>query len=96
MSTGPKPQGSEFFVTAEPTPWLNGRHTVFGQVVAGLEVVRAISHVPVGVFNRPLTPVILRHVRITLTMPALDPARALVPGDSKATGNATLSGTKQR
>ena len=72
VSAGPDPQGSEFFITVVPTPWLNGRHTVFGRVVAGMAVVDAISRVPVGVFNRPVTPVIVRHVRITPDMPVLD------------------------
>ncbi len=69
VGTGPKPYGSEFLVTAAPAPWLNGRHTVFGRVVSGMEVVDAISRVPVGLFNRPVTPVVVRHVRISPEMP---------------------------
>lgn len=71
VGTGPQPLGSEFFVTATPASWLNGRHTVFGEVIAGMEVVDAISRVPVGVFNRPLKPVIVEHVRITREAPAM-------------------------
>ncbi len=69
VATGPHPQGSEFFVSDAPLPWLNGRHTVFGQVVAGMEVVDAIAHTKVGVFNRPMTPVVLTHVVLSFTPP---------------------------
>ncbi len=76
VATGPHPTGSEFFVTEIPMPWLNGRHTVFGEVVAGMETVHAIAHVPVGVFNRPLKPVILNKLRLSLEPPAAAPAPA--------------------
>ena len=76
VATGPHPEGSEFFVSDAPLPWLNGRHTVFGQVVAGIEVVDAIAHVPVGVFNRPLTPVILKHVALSFDPPPAPKAPA--------------------
>ena len=51
---GPKTNGSQFFITTVPTPWLNGRHTIFGEVVAGKEVVSKLENVDVDPrMNRP-------------------------------------------
>ena len=44
-NAGPNTNGSQFFITLVPTPWLNGRHTIFGEVVSGKEVVEAIGKV---------------------------------------------------
>ena len=53
---GPHTNGSQFFITCAKTPWLNMRHTIFGEVVSGLEVVRKIENVPVDSDDRPVTP----------------------------------------
>jgi cyclophilin family peptidyl-prolyl cis-trans isomerase len=59
-NAGPDTNGSQFFVvTADETPWLDGKHTVFGQVTNGLEVVEKISNVPVGRADRPIEPVVI-------------------------------------
>jgi peptidyl-prolyl cis-trans isomerase B (cyclophilin B) len=56
-NSGPDTNGSQFFlVTAEAAPWLDGKHTVFGRVVAGMEAVDAIEVVPTGDRDRPLEP----------------------------------------
>ena len=52
---GPKTNGSQFFITTVPTPWLNGRHTIFGEVVAGKDVARKLENVDVDPrMNRPM------------------------------------------
>ena len=57
-NAGPNTNGSQFFiVTAEACPWLDGRHTVFGQVTSGMDVVDAISAVERDRSDRPATPI---------------------------------------
>lgn len=52
---GPNTNGSQFFITTVPTPWLNGRHTIFGEVVAGKDAVRKLENVDVDRrMNRPI------------------------------------------
>jgi peptidyl-prolyl cis-trans isomerase A (cyclophilin A) len=62
-NSGPGTGSCQFFITEVPTPHLNGKHTIFGQVVEGQELVGRIARMPVGKENRPLSPV--KILRIT-------------------------------
>ncbi len=63
-NAGPGTNGSQFFITVAPTPWLNGRHTIFGEVTKGYEVVDAISKVDRDPGDRPKTPVVIKKITI--------------------------------
>ncbi len=63
-NAGPNTNGSQFFITLAPTPWLDGRHTIFGEVVEGQEIAVKISQAARDPNDRPRVPVILQKVRI--------------------------------
>ena len=64
-NAGPNTNGSQFFiVTAEATPWLDGKHTVFGRVTSGLDVVDRISAVDRDANDRPKTPVTIDRIEL--------------------------------
>jgi peptidyl-prolyl cis-trans isomerase A (cyclophilin A) len=56
--------GSQFFITVVPTYWLNGKHTIFGEVISGKEVVDAIINTPTRPGDRPVNDVVLQSVTI--------------------------------
>jgi peptidyl-prolyl cis-trans isomerase A (cyclophilin A) len=64
-NAGPNTNGSQFFLTVGETPWLNGKHTIFGQVTEGYEVVEAISKVTTGASDRPKEDVVVERIDIT-------------------------------
>jgi peptidyl-prolyl cis-trans isomerase A (cyclophilin A) len=63
-NAGPNTNGSQFFVTVGATSWLNGKHTIFGEVTEGMDVVEAISRTATGPQDRPKTDVVIEKVEI--------------------------------
>lgn len=64
-NAGPRTGSSQFFITEKATPWLNGRHTIFGEVVEGLELAGSLARVPRGPNDKPNDPVVMTKVTIT-------------------------------
>jgi peptidyl-prolyl cis-trans isomerase A (cyclophilin A) len=64
-NSGPGTNGCQFFITVAETPWLNGRHTIFGQVIQGYDTVEAISQQPTGGQDKPVDDVVIEEVAIT-------------------------------
>jgi peptidyl-prolyl cis-trans isomerase B (cyclophilin B) len=65
-NAGPNPNGSPFFiVTTDAAPWLDGKHTVFGQVTEGMEAVDAIEATPTGSGDRPAEPQVIERVELS-------------------------------
>jgi peptidyl-prolyl cis-trans isomerase B (cyclophilin B) len=64
-NAGPNTNGSQFFiVTTDAAPWLDGKHTVFGQVTSGMETVDAIEGLPTGARDRPVDDAVIERVEL--------------------------------
>ena len=66
-NAGPNTNGSQFFVTVGPTEWLTGKHTIFGEVTEGYDVVDRISNAPTNAQDRPTPDIVLERVEIDAT-----------------------------
>lgn len=63
-NAGPNTGGSQFFITLDATPWLDGKHAVFGKVTEGMEVVRSIGSTPTGPGDKPVQDVVMEAVKV--------------------------------
>ncbi len=65
-NAGPNTNGSQFFiVTADSAPWLDGKHTVFGEVAGGMDTVDAIEGLPTGAGDRPVDPPVINSIDLS-------------------------------
>ncbi len=63
-NSGPKTNGSQFFITFAPTTWLNGHHTIFGEVIDGMDVLDKAEKVEIGPKDKPVEDIVITGVKV--------------------------------
>ena len=64
-NAGPNSGGSQFFITLAATPWLDGKHAIFGKVTSGLDIVQTIGKVKTGMGDKPVEDVVMEKVTVS-------------------------------